>query len=739
MQNLYADVIVEISHEKLDRSFQYAVPEQFRERINIGSRVLIPFGKGGKLIKGYVISLTDIPAIDVKRIKDIADLLSKEDNASPEEQLVSLAVWMKRHYGGTLIQSLKVVLPVRAEVKEKTRRIVKLILPAAELAEKLAEFSRKKQKARVRLLSALAECREIDYSLLRDRLNISLSVVRQLADMSVIDVEEVQEYRRPAIYDELSDKRFSLSSEQQDIVDDFAADYDMGIRTPSLIHGVTGSGKTEVYMEIIAHVIERGGQAIMLIPEIALTFQTVMRFSRRFGDRVTYLHSKLSPGERYDQILRAARGDVDIVIGPRSALFTPFQRLGVIIIDEEHETSYKAENVPKYHTVETAAERARLAGAALVLGSATPSVDSYMHAKRGEYKLYELKERINKSTLPEVHIVDLRDELRAGNRSVFSGKLKELIEDRLNKKEQVMLFLNRRGMAGFVSCRKCGHVIKCPHCDVSLSLHRNKRLVCHYCGYEEAFDQTCPECGSKYIGTMKAGTEQIEELTLKTFPGARVVRMDADTTKKKDDYQKILSSFAEGEADILVGTQMIVKGHDFSNVTLVGILAADLSLYVNDYRAAERTFALLTQAAGRAGRAEKKGEVVIQTYSPDNYAVKAAAKQDYIDFYEEEIGYRRLCNYPPVGHILKILIEDPIEEEACRMAEKLYEISEETAAGNVIGPAEDSISKIRDIYRYALYVKNEDYEKLVLVKDACEEWRLSHNIGKSTVQFDFDA
>ena len=739
MRNLYADVIVEISHEKLDRSFQYAVPEAIRERINIGSRVLIPFGRGGKIIKGYVVSLSDKPVIEASRIKEIIELISNDENSSPEEELVSLAVWMKRHYGGTLIQSLKVVLPVRSEIKEKTRRIIKLNLSAEETARVITECAAKHQKARVRLLSALADCREIDYSLLRDRLNINLNVVRGLADKGMISVDEVQEYRRPSITDEISERKFRLSSEQEDIVDSFAADFDMGIRTPALIHGVTGSGKTEVYMEIIAHVIERGGQAIMLIPEIALTFQTVMRFSRRFGDRVTYLHSRLSQGERYDQILRAQRGDVDIVIGPRSALFTPFPNLQVIIIDEEHETSYKAETVPKYHTVETAAERARLAGAALVMGSATPSVDSYMHAKRGEYKLYELKERINDSRLPEVHIVDLRDELRKGNKSVFSEKLKDLIDDRLKKKEQIMLFINRRGMAGFVSCRKCGYVIKCPHCDVSLSLHRNKKLICHYCGYEEDFKQICPECGSKYIGTMKAGTEQIEELTRKTFPSARVLRMDADTTKNKDDYQKILSAFAEGDADILVGTQMIVKGHDFSNVTLVGILAADLSLHQNDYRSAERTFALLTQAAGRAGRAEKKGEVVIQTYSPDNYAVKAAAKQDYIKFYEEESSYRRLCNYPPVGHILKILIEDPSEDEAKVMAETLFNIADSRSVGNVIGPAPDAISRIKDIYRYAVYVKDEDYEKLVLVKDACEEWRHLHNIGRSMVQFDFDA
>ena len=739
MLNLYADVIVEISHEKLDRSFQYSVPEHLRSKINVGSRVLIPFGKGGKSIKGYVVALGDKALIEVSRIKEIMEILSKEESPEPDEQLVSLAVWMKRHYGGNLIQSLKVVLPVRSEIKEKTRRTVKLLLSTEETAGKIAEFSKKHQKARVRLLLALSECNEIDYKLLRDRLNISLATVRQLAEKGIIEIEETQEYRKPSISNEISVRRFSLSLEQEDIIDSFAADYDMGIRTPALIHGVTGSGKTEVYMEMIAHVVDRGCQAIMLIPEIALTFQTVMRFSKRFGDRVTYLHSKLSPGERYDQILRAKRGDVDIVIGPRSALFTPFPHLGIIIIDEEHENSYKAETVPKYHTVETAVERARLAGAALVMGSATPSIDSYAHAKRGEYRLYELKERINKSSLPEVDIVDLREELKRGNKSVFSLSLQELIEDRLRKKEQIMLFLNRRGLVSSVSCRECGHVVKCPHCDVSLSLHRDGMLTCHYCGYTTPNVISCPKCGSKYIRGFRVGTQSIEDELLRTFSGARVLRMDADTTKGKDGHREILEAFSNREADILVGTQMIVKGHDFSNVTLVGILAADLSLFTNDYRAAERTFALLTQAAGRAGRAEKKGEVVIQTYVPDNYAIKAAAKQDYIKFYEEEYGYRRLCNYPPVGHILKILIEDPKEEEAEDMAAELFRIADTSSVQNVIGPAPDSISKIRDIYRYAVYVKDEDYEKLVIVKDACEEWRQNHNTGKSMVQFDFDA
>ena len=738
MANLYADVIIEISHEKLDRPFQYRIPEKLSGSIAPGARVLIPFGNGGRTIKGYVVGVSDRPQIEESRIKDIIELVIPDYAHEPESQLVALAVWMKHHYGGTLIQSLKVVLPVRATVKQKEKKTIQLLTDEAELDELIATCIRKHQKARQRLFEALKECPRLDYSLATGRLNLTMTSLKPLIEKGVISIESEIAYRNPEIFDEKKHQKCALTESQQAIVDSFVHDYDMGLRQPCLIHGITGSGKTEVYMELMEHVIESGKQAIMLIPEIALTFQTVMRLSRRFGNRVSYLHSRLSAGEKYDQFERAAKGEIDIMIGPRSALFTPFAQLGLIIIDEEHETSYKAENMPKYHARETAIERARISGAAVVMGSATPSVDAYFAAKRGEYRLYELKERISDNGLPSVYVADMREELRRGNRTIFSDKLYRLIQDRLQKKEQTMLFLNRRGMAGFVSCRKCGYVAKCPHCEVSLSLHKNGSLVCHYCGYEERFTHVCPECGSKYIGTMKAGTEQIEEAVKRAFPSARVLRMDADTTKKKDDHQKILSAFADGEADILIGTQMIVKGHDFANVTLVGILAADLSLHINDYRSAERTFALLTQAAGRAGRAERPGEVVIQTYSPEHYGVATSAEQDYNKFYEEEIGYRRLGGYPPVSHLLKILVEDNDENEGRTVATYMARLADYCKPRSTIGPAPDAISKIRDVYRFVIYVKDDDYEKLVDIKDRLEEWRQANNVGRSSAQFDFD-
>ena len=420
-------------------------------------------------------------------------------------------------------------------------------------------------------------------------------------------------------------------------------------------------------------------------------------------------------------------------------MFTPFKNPGLIIIDEEHENSYKSEGMPKYHARETAIKLAKMADASVVLGSATPSIDSYYKAKEGEYTLYSMPERIAGSVLPIVHTVDLRQELKEGNRSVFSKKLQELIADRLEKKEQIMLFLNRRGYAGFVSCRSCGHVMKCPHCDISLSEHKNGKLVCHYCGYEIVKPPRCPECASKYLLGFRAGTEQIEEQLYQLFPGISVLRMDGDTTRKKDSYEKILSSFNEGAADVLVGTQMIVKGHDFPNVTLMGIIAADLSLAANDYRAGERTFALLTQAAGRAGRGMQPGEVVIQSYQPEHYSIAHAANQDYEGFYEEEILYRTFSSYPPVCQMLAVMVsgkeEETVINTAGQLAENAQEADKEAA---VIGPAPAGISKINDIYREVFMVKAKQEESLIAIKDLLEMQFDALNKKEINIQFDFN-
>lgn len=734
----YANIIIDISHEKLDKTFQYSVPEVLRDSLQIGMPVLVPFGKGTRTLRGFVIELTDEPEYDPDKIKPITAI--DEQGITIETQLIALAAWMRKNYGATMNQALKTVIPIKQKSAEKQKRTIHLKVTKEIAFNELCEYRRKNSTARARLLEALLEQDSIEYEIITQKLNISSAVIRALVEKGILSIETTRAYRNPV--EHLSNQQYhlTLNEEQQAAVDCIEKNA-IGARMPCLIHGVTGSGKTEVYMELIAAAIGRGQQAIVLIPEIALTFQTVMRFYKRFGDRVSIMNSKLSAGERFDQFERAKKGEIDVMIGPRSALFTPFSNLGYIMIDEEHETTYKSETLPRYHARETAIERARMAHATVVLGSATPSLDSYYHAKQGDYLLIELKKRVQEKPLPTCYTVDLREELKARNYSILSRKLRELMADRLEKKEQMMLFINRRGMSGFVSCRACGHVMKCPHCDVSLSAHNNGKLVCHYCGYEQPQVTTCPHCGSTYISGFKAGTQKIEQMVQKEFPEAKILRMDMDTTRKKDGYEKILSAVANQEADILIGTQMIVKGHDFPNVTLVGVLAADLSLYVSDYHASERTFQLLTQAAGRAGRGDKPGEVVIQTYNPEHYSVICAGEQDYEKFYEEEIFYRQMMHYPPVWHMLVILSAAADEKYAADGAKLIASQIGKMVEYNpqLIGPTDAAIAKVNDIYKKVLYIKHADYAVLVKIKDELEHYMDQNLAFKNiNVQFDFD-
>ena len=742
----FAEVIIDIAYNKLDRPFTYSVPGRMQKDLQPGSLVMVPFGKGNVLRKGYVIALRDDCDLPADKVKEIAELPVQESGYSEDEDgatAIALAAWMKKRYGSTMAAALRTVLTSRRPGKPVRTREIELALSREEAEDQLAVYERKHQVARERLLRELMEVPRQPYSLVTGKLHITASVIRAMSEAGVIRVTQEESFRNPVAFEHRDGDRKQLSPAQQAIVDGVLRDYDAGESTVSLIHGITGSGKTEVYISIIRGICARGKKAIMLIPEIALTYQTLLRFYRYFGERVSVMNSSLSENEKADQWERARRGEIDVMIGPRSALFTPFADLGVIVIDEEHEGSYKNESMPKYHTREVAQELARRKRACVVLGSATPSLESYHNALSGRYRLYTLKERLTGGTLPEVEIADLRQELRNGNRSILSERLQQLLEDRLAKKEQAILFLNRRGIAGFVSCRSCGTVIKCPHCEVSLSLHKGGRLVCHYCGYVRPGVRECPECGSPYISGFRAGTEQIEEHLKMRYPWARVLRLDADTTTKKGSYDRILSSFANREADILVGTQMIVKGHDFPGVTLVGILLADLSLYAGDYRAAERTFQLLTQAAGRAGRGEVPGSVVIQTYQPENYAVQYAAAQDYEGFYEEEMKYRSLLMYPPAAHMLCVQLQAEEEDKAEALAGKLRELFvRDDPEALVIGPAQASLSRLRDQYRYVLYIKDENYDKLVRCKDRAEAF-LAYliKIGKDPqvqVQFDFD-
>ena len=733
----YAKIIVDISHESVDRPFTYRIPETLTERIAIGTCVRIPFGRGNKLIKGYVVSLSGQADISDEKIKEIESVLISQDDC--EGRMMQLAAWIKEHYGSTMIQALKIVLPVKKTVKPIEKKAIELLYGIEEAQQLLEECKRKHQHAKVRILEELIKEKVLDYQLVRGKLNVSLQTLNKLQNQGILQIHATDYFRNPVVIEKSKETDKELLPVQQEIVDDFTSEYSQGIRRTYLLHGVTGSGKTEVYIRMIKEVVKSGKQAIFLIPEIALTYQTVLRFYHHFGERVSIVNSTLSYGQKYDQFMRAKKGELDVIIGPRSALFTPFNNLGLIVIDEEHESSYKSEGMPRYHARETALKLAEMTDSSVVLGSATPSIDSYYHAKNGEYKLYTLKDRASGGSLPLVHTIDLCQELKEGNRSIFSRKLQELIADRLQKKEQIMLFLNRRGYAGFISCRSCGHVMKCPHCDISLSEHKNGMLVCHYCGYSIKKPALCPECSSKYLLGFKAGTEQIEEQLHQLFPGIRVLRMDGDTTKTKDSYEKILSSFKEGEADVLVGTQMIVKGHDFSNVTLMGIIAADLSLAANDYRAGERTFALLTQASGRAGRGKSAGEVVIQTYQSGHYSIVHAANQDYEHFYEEEILYRQLLSYPPVCHILAVMVYSKSEEAAESFAEQLAIQAKETELESIlVGPAPAGIRKINDLYRQVFMIKASNEKSLIKIKDILET-EIERNKGNQiNVMFDFD-
>lgn len=531
-----------------------------------------------------------------------------------------------------------------------------------------------------------------------------------------------------------------LTDAQEKALETFLSDYDAGIRKPFLLYGVTGSGKTEVYIKMIEHVISEGKQAIVLIPEISLTYQTLRRFYSRLQDKVAVIHSKLSKGERSDYFEKAEKGEVSVMIGPRSAVFTPFPDTGLIIIDEEQETSYKSEIVPKYHAREVAKKRAEITGAALVFGSATPSLEVYEEVRSGKNTLLSLPNRVNDRAMARTVIVDMRKELSRGNMSMLSKELSDSIAETLQKREQAMLFLNRRGLMGFISCRSCGHVIKCPHCDVSLTLHRDKRLHCHYCGHSEDNVEKCPKCGSKYIGSFKPGTEKVEAFLRKKYENARILRMDHDTTREKDSYEKLLSAFSKGEADILIGTQMIVKGHDFPNVTLMGILAADLSLNALDFRSAERTFDLITQAAGRSGRGEKEGKVIIQTYRPESYAITTAAAQDYEAFEKEEAAFRRLMSYPPFAHMLLLQFIGNKREKLLPAAEAAYSLIKESDPGLfLMQPRDAGISKIDDEYRMAVTAKDGDRLRLEKAASLISSALLTEKVFSGiTVFFDFD-
>ncbi|MCH5252729.1 MAG: primosomal protein N' [Lachnospiraceae bacterium] len=741
---MFADVIVDISVEALDRTFQYKIPENLEGTVIVGSRVRIPFGRGNREISGFVVGISDAPKIPVEKIKDLS--AAEDAGVSVEEQLLKLAAWMKNRYGATMNEALKTVLPIKKKIKSVEEHWLNFASSEEEVKKELDRCRLRHFKAKARLLQGMfEEGGQMTTKTAAKKYGITKSVIDGMVKAGILSVTDRRFYRNPMEAEERKGpSAITLNDEQQKIADDFSEEYEKGIRRTYLLYGVTGSGKTEVYMEMIDRVLSQDLQVIVLIPEISLTYQTVKRFQNRFGNRVSILNSRMSEGERFDQYERAKKGEADIMVGPRSALFVPFSRLGLIIMDEEHETSYKSENPPKYHAREAAIKRAEMSGASVVLGSATPSVESYRMAKEGDYKLYRLFCRAGEAEFPTVHTVDLREELKAGNRSVFSRLLQEKIEDRLQKKEQIILFLNRRGYAGFVSCRSCGYVLKCTHCEVSMTAHKNHvgdvdTLICHYCGHAVAMPERCPSCGSPYIAAFGLGTQKVEEMLQKRFPGAKILRMDGDTTSGKHGHEAVLKGFREGKADILIGTQMIVKGHDFPNVTLVAALAADLSMYAGDYRSNERTFQLLMQASGRAGRGKKQGEMIIQTYHPEQYCVEAVQTQQAELFYENELAYRRMTEYPPFSQMLAVLVlsESKEEAKACitRLSEEIVLGYRDSAA--VIGPAEAGLSRAKDRYRYSLYVKCREEKRMEEIKNEIDKFSRDRKWEKlCSIQYD---
>ena len=756
MPALYADIIVDISAGSLDRVFQYKIPDRLRAEVDIGRQVLVPFGKGDKVIKGFVLNITQKPGYDVEKIKEISQVINSE--LAMESQLIRLAWQMKKVYGGTMNQALKTVIPVKRQVKQKVQKYYRIAKHEEELAAYEERLSRdKRYRARAALLKSIKELsrapgpealpaacdRPVALNDLERYGAVSPSALRALVADGILEELSQTAYRSPIKALMPAKEQPVLNTQQQQAANAIIEDEAHQIH---LLHGITGSGKTEVYMELIARMLLKGSQVIVLIPEISLSLQTVSRFYCRFGQRVSVMNSRLSDGEKYDQYLRAKRGEIDIVVGPRSALFMPFERLGMIIIDEEHDGAYKSENTPRFHARDVAIWRAKMAGAKVVLGSATPSMESYARALSGMYGLHTLDMRAREgSLLPTVTVVDLREEFKLKNKKIFSRRLCQLMEETLARGEQIILFLNRRGYAGFVSCRSCGHVFKCRHCEISMTAHRGGWLKCHYCGYEQPLPKLCPECGSPYVAAFGTGTQKVEQMIGMEFPNARVLRLDRDSTARKDSMEEILEKFRKHEADILVGTQMIVKGHDFPGVTLVGILAADLSMFSSDYMAAERTFDLLTQAAGRSGRDGKPGQVVIQTYQPEHYSISCASRQDYKSFYRQEMNYRRLLKYPPVVHMMVVLVtgrdESRVGDYIRLLAKALRTFCAEAGIEGMelIGPGDASVSRGMDIYRKVFYLKNKKFPYMIEAREFMERHlRTSSYIKDVSLQFDIN-
>ncbi len=731
---MIAQVVLNNKEQNIDKVFDYAVPKAFEQKMSVGMRVSVPFGWGNRRVDGIVIGVK--AESDFERLKEISSIYGSEPVCSP--WILELCLWVSRRYFCSLYQAIRLATPpgMTSGVKEKSVKVATLKLGREAAFGIAAALREKGSVAQARVLEALIMNESMPVAkLVREKVG-GYETIRALCDKGYIATDDEKVER--SAYDETKYQKtvaYTPTPEQKTVIDHLYGAIDAERHEKILLRGVTGSGKTEVFLQAIEKVIEKGKNAIMLVPEISLTPQMVQRFVSRFGNSVAVIHSALSSGERFDQWNKIKNGEVKVVVGARSAIFAPFKNIGIIILDEEHENSYKSETSPRYHAIEVAEKRAADESSILLLASATPSVSEFYKAKQGEYTLFEMTKRYNEGAMPLVEIVDMRGELFENkNRSPISIKLQSEIQKNLDSGQKTILFLNRRGYSTFVSCRECGEVINCPDCSIAMTYHKGKDLLsCHYCGYTQRNVTECPSCGSAYVKYFGTGTQRIEEELSKLFPSARVLRMDTDTTSQKGGHEKILEEFAKGNSDILLGTQMVTKGLDFHDVTLVGVLAADTSLAVDDFRANERGFSLFTQVCGRAGRGSMAGRAVIQTYQPYNTTINFSKQHDYVAFYESEIIQRKRLNYPPFCDIIYIMATSEDEEAVKATAEEIGKTIDKAMRGNdnlfaKVGPAPAPIAKIKNSYRYRIMLKCKNREEAhSLLRGIYEEHEKSRN------------
>ncbi|MDZ5711602.1 primosomal protein N' [Jeotgalibacillus haloalkalitolerans] len=787
---MIASVIVDVPAKQIDRTFDYQVPENLQSVVQRGIRVVVPFGP--RKIQGFILGIKEESS--VKKLKLIEEVVDIEPVLN--EELMSLSEWLTEQTLCYRISALQVMLP--AAMKAKYNKFFHLLedvdIPShiRELFQKESPLTWKTadEQHALKDLQELIKQRKVEVKyvvrqsgnvkkkrfveingqltvddipanakkqkLIMEHLNrhdgkMSVAELKEAAGTTsaviktMIDNGYLKEFFSEQYRDPFAERtfekteHFTLTPDQKNAITPILEKVNQYEQQTFLLHGVTGSGKTEIYLQTIDQVLKQNRQAIMLVPEISLTPQMVQRFKGRFGNQVAVMHSGLSVGEKYDEWRKIHRGEVNVVVGARSAIFAPFKKLGVIIIDEEHETSYKQEDSPRYHARDVAIERSNRHGCPVILGSATPSLESFARAKKGNYQLLELEYRMNQQDLPEVRVIDMREELREGNRSMFSRDLLTEIEKRIEKKEQVVLFLNRRGYSSFIMCRDCGTVMQCPHCEVSLTYHRSKEsMKCHYCGHEEYVPNTCPECESEHIRYFGTGTQKVEEELFKLMPHVKTIRMDVDTTSKKGSHEKLLDVFGRGEADILLGTQMIAKGLDFPNITLVGVLSADTMLHLPDFRASEKTFQLLTQVSGRAGRHEKPGEVIIQTYTPEHFSIELAKSQNYEWFYQKEMMMRKAAQYPPFYYLSLITLSHENVNKAAGVCNEIADILKSRLSDQsiILGPVASPIARIQDKYRYQCIIKYKREPELKnLLKKILDQYS---DTGKDAVTIHID-